>query len=289
MRQNTAHGCEPFGRDGAGASADAEGAVSPGRILLADDSDDVRRLVRLHLRGTGAEIVEARDGRVACDLAFAAQNDRRDFDLILLDMEMPELDGYAAATMLRLQGFTGPIVALTANDQAGERERCVASGCSDYLHKPVDRNVLVRTVEGCLANRRRGTAGGAGTPETLSAVEIGGAAGGSVDAAVEPFLRQFLGSLPGYVGVLEDLLGRRAIEELARTVHQIKGAAGMYGLDRIYEVAASAEGVAKSLARAGDPVGDGRRLKGEIDALIGVIRGTCACPPTKTEAGVARG
>jgi CheY-like chemotaxis protein/HPt (histidine-containing phosphotransfer) domain-containing protein len=285
MRQNTAHLGGALGRDDADEST---AALATARLLLADDGDDVRRLLLLHLRSTGAQIVEARDGRSACDLAFAAQNERRDFDLILLDMEMPRLDGYAAATMLRLQGFAGPIIALTANDAAGERERCLASGCTEYLRKPVDRELLVRTVGAYLAGRRCGTTRDGRTVAAMSPVELGDA-GGSVDAVAEPFLRQFLASLPEYVGVLEDLLGRRAIEQLARTVHQIKGAAGMYGFDRIYEVAASAEVTAKSLARAANPVVDVRGLRGEIDALIGVIRGTCACPPNKTEAGDARG
>jgi CheY-like chemotaxis protein/HPt (histidine-containing phosphotransfer) domain-containing protein len=284
MRQHIAHPGGASGCCGAGQSeASGRAACARGRILLADDGDDVRRLLLVYLRGTGAEIVEARDGRSACNAAFAAQNVGRDFDLILLDMEMPNLDGYAAATMLRLQGFTGPIVALTANDAAGDRERCVASGCTEYLGKPVDRATLVRTVERHLAAIH-------GASSNLEPVQLAGAAP-DVDAVTEPFLRQFLASLPEYVGVLEDLMGRRAIEQLAQTVHQIKGAAGMYGLERIYEVAASAEGVAKSMARAGDSLAAGRKLKGEIDALIAVIRGTCAGSRTKTntEAGVARG
>lgn len=282
MRQHIAYG-GGSGCCGGQPTADGGAARARGRILLADDGDDVRRLLLVYLRGTGAEVVEARDGRSACDAAFGAQNAGRDFDLILLDMEMPHLDGYGAATMLRLQGFTGPIVALTANDGAGERERCVASGCTEYLRKPVDRAVLVRTVgqylEAVVGRACR----------DLQPVQLADTAP-VVDAVTEPFLRQFLASLPEYVGVLEDLMGRRAIEQLAQTVHQIKGAAGMYGLERIYEVAASAEGVAKAMARASDPLAAGRRLQGEIDALIGVIRGTCACPPkTKTEADVARG
>jgi CheY-like chemotaxis protein len=289
MRQNTCHTGGASGRCGAGTPASASskgGAVAPGRIILLYDSDDVRRLLLLYLRSTDAQVVEVRDGRSACDAAFAAQNDHRDFDLVLLDMEMPQLDGYTAATMLRLQGFCGPIVALTAKDAAGERERCVSSGCTEYLRKPVDRELLVRTVGAHLA--KRCCAKGQHARAKLMATTAEGC--GPMDAVLEPFLKQFLASLPGYVGQLEDLLGRRAIEQLAQTVHQIKGAAGMYGFERMYEAAASAEGVAKAMARAAAPVADVRQLKGEIDTLIGVIRGTCACPTptTKTEAGVER-
>src|SRR4051794_13108378 len=103
MRQHAAHangalGCCEAGRSTAGG----DGAAARSRILIADDGDDVRRLLRLYLRTTGAEIIEVTDGRSACDAAFAAQNAGRDFDLILLDMEMPRLDGYTAATMMRL-------------------------------------------------------------------------------------------------------------------------------------------------------------------------------------------
>lgn len=275
---NTCHAGGTSGRCDAAASATTDGTAAPGNILLVDDSDDVRRLLQLYLRATDARIVEARDGRSACDAAFDAQNKHRDFDLILLDMEMPQLDGYTAATMLRLQGFTGPIVALTANDAAGERERCVASGCTEYLRKPVDRELLARTVGDHLARRCCGKTRRAKAAEAPAAA-VFGVGGGAMDATLEPFLKQFLASLPEYVGQLEDLMGRRAIEQLAQTAHQIKGAAGMYGFERMYEAAASAEGVAKALARAAQPVRDVRQLKGEIDALIGVIRGTCGCPP----------
>jgi HPt (histidine-containing phosphotransfer) domain-containing protein len=109
----------------------------------------------------------------------------------------------------------------------------------------------------------------------------------AAEPSIEPFLRQFIASLPEYVRVLEEQLRGHAVGQLAQTVHQIKGAAGIYGFDRLYDVAASAEAVAKALAKAGEPLADGRRLTGEIDALIGVIRGTCGCPEKRTEDGVA--
>jgi CheY-like chemotaxis protein/HPt (histidine-containing phosphotransfer) domain-containing protein len=252
---------------------------SAGRVLLVDDSVDVRRLLGLFLRAIDADVVEAENGRAACDLAYAAQNQRADFDLILLDMEMPELDGYAAATLLRMQGFAGPIVALTANDDAGERERCLASGCSEHLPKPVERDVLLDQVTRHLAARPH--AGGAARPAPTD-----------VDAhGVDAFLRQFLASLPQYVNRLEELLRDDSIEQLAQTVHQIKGAAGMYGFDRIYDLAASAEGVAKSIGSKRPAAADGRRLREQIDALIAVIHNTCKGGQQQTtrEVGVARG
>lgn len=252
-------------------------ARDAGRVLLVDDSPDVRRLLRHYLRLTWADVTEAANGRVACDLAFDAQNRRADFDVILLDMEMPELDGHAAATLLRMQGFAGPVVALTANDDAAERARCLASGCSDYMSKPVDRDVLVAAV------RRHLEAGGVRgyglTPCSDESPQAAQRARPSDpgNSGIEPFLTQFLATLPEYVGLIQDLLRRDAVDQLAQTVHQIKGAAGMYGFDHLYDVAASAEGVAKALARAGGAAGaDGGRLRDEIDGLVSLIRSTCA-------------
>jgi CheY-like chemotaxis protein/HPt (histidine-containing phosphotransfer) domain-containing protein len=252
---------------------------------VVDDSQDVRRLLRHYLRTTWAEVVEAANGRVACDLAFDAQNRRADFDLVLLDMEMPELDGHAAATLLRMQGFAGPIVALTANDDANQRRRSVESGCSEYLGKPVEREVLLAVVRHHLEARDgHETRPSAGAEGSLRPTELAGS-GDTAGAGIEQFLQQFLATLPGYVGVLEDLLRRQAVEQLWQTVHQLKGAAGMYGFDRLYDVAASAEGAARSVARAGGDAAaaEGGRLRGEIDSLIGLIRSTCAGSPVRAK------
>ncbi|MCC6578863.1 MAG: response regulator, partial [Phycisphaeraceae bacterium] len=117
-----------------------------GRVLVVDDNAVNRELVSLILRRTGITIVEAENGRIAVDQAMAQK-----FDLILLDMQMPVLDGYRAARMLRDCGLTCPIIALTASAMKGDRDRCLAAGCSEYISKPIHLDCLVRTVAGLLA------------------------------------------------------------------------------------------------------------------------------------------
>ncbi|CAG0965166.1 two-component system, sensor histidine kinase [Phycisphaerales bacterium] len=113
------------------------------RVLLAEDGVDNQRLIAHHLRKSGATVEIAENGRLACDAAAAAKAGGRPFDLILMDMQMPEMDGYAAATALRTRGDRTPIVALTAHALVGDRDKCMAAGCTDYLTKPVNRTDLI--------------------------------------------------------------------------------------------------------------------------------------------------
>jgi len=124
------------------------------RILLVDDSRDNQRLISTILRMGGAEVTIVGNGREAVDMALgtstsAAQHDsdpRAPFDVILMDIQMPILDGHEATRQLRTKGYTGPIVACTAQATQEDRQKCLEAGCDDYLTKPVDRRKLLDTV-----------------------------------------------------------------------------------------------------------------------------------------------
>jgi signal transduction histidine kinase len=113
------------------------------RVLLADDCADNRRLIQHFLASAGAQVTTAADGREVVDAVLAAPDG---FDVIVMDMQMPELNGYDATRLLRTTGCATPVLALTAHALAQHRDECLQAGCAGYLSKPVSRRELVEAV-----------------------------------------------------------------------------------------------------------------------------------------------
>ncbi|MFY9342075.1 MAG: ATP-binding protein [Planctomycetota bacterium] len=124
-----------------------------GRVLLVEDGPDNQRLLSHILTRQGAEVVVAANGQLGIEAALAAESQQLPFDLVLMDMQMPVLDGYAATTRLREAGFAQPIVALTAHAMAGDRERCLRAGCTEFATKPVNKQQLLGVLEALLVRR----------------------------------------------------------------------------------------------------------------------------------------
>ncbi|MFO0884367.1 MAG: CHASE domain-containing protein [Pirellulales bacterium] len=118
-----------------------------GRVLLAEDGPDNQRLITHYLKKAGAEVVIAENGRIALEMLRQSRESGTTFDLLLTDMQMPEMDGYTLAKTLRQEGDTIPIVALTAHAMAEDRERCLEAGCTDYASKPIQSRILIETCQ----------------------------------------------------------------------------------------------------------------------------------------------
>jgi len=116
------------------------------RVLFAEDGPDNQRLISFVLEKAGAEVTIAENGQIAYDFAMKAHEQDKPFDVILMDMQMPVLDGYGSTGKLRHAGYRGPIIALTAHAMNGDRTKCIDAGCDDYTTKPIDRNQLIRMI-----------------------------------------------------------------------------------------------------------------------------------------------
>ena len=111
------------------------------KVLLVEDSPDNQFLMNRYLQGAGAEVVTAENGKVAVEFAL-----QKSFDAILMDIQMPIMDGLTATRELRSRNYIGPIIALTAHALKEERERSLKAGCNTHLTKPVDRELLISTL-----------------------------------------------------------------------------------------------------------------------------------------------
>ncbi|MEE8556814.1 MAG: ATP-binding protein, partial [Myxococcota bacterium] len=113
-----------------------------GRILVAEDMPEGRLLVRKLLEHVGLEVEQAENGRIAFEKAKDALAHGEPYDVILMDMQMPVLDGYEATARLRAAGYHHPIIALTAHSMSGDRQKCMDAGCDEFLTKPVEKRIL---------------------------------------------------------------------------------------------------------------------------------------------------
>lgn len=110
-------------------------------VLLVDDSVDNQKLFERFLISSGAKVDLAENGLEAVQLQLV-----RRYDVIIMDIRMPVMDGYEATRKIRSNGFSGPIIALTAHATPGEEQRCLDAGCSDFQSKPIGRRGLIQAV-----------------------------------------------------------------------------------------------------------------------------------------------
>jgi len=124
------------------------------RVLLAEDGPDNQALISHILTSANAEVVVVDNGAAAVEAAMTAATAGRAFDAVLMDMQMPVLDGYEATRRLRQRGYEGTIIALTAHAMSDDRDRCIAAGCNAYVAKPIDRQTLTSLIGDAQKTRR---------------------------------------------------------------------------------------------------------------------------------------
>jgi len=225
------------------------------RILLAEDGHDNRELIQTILRRAGAEVTSVENGRLAVEKATAAE-----FDLILMDMNMPEMDGYEATRLLRSQGYDKPIMALTANAMAGDVSECMAAGCNAYMAKPIDRASLIRSITSHVDRRTSPTA----TSETPRQPTGAILSQFAHDADIAEILPAFIARLAGQLNDMRQSLASKDYDKLRRLAHTLKGAGGSYGYPSLTEACRTLENAAK--------LSDDDACQAATDTVAAIIR-----------------
>jgi signal transduction histidine kinase/CheY-like chemotaxis protein/HPt (histidine-containing phosphotransfer) domain-containing protein len=236
-----------------------------GKVLLAEDGEDNQHLLTTFLKQGGLQVALAVNGEIARRMALTKQ-----YDLVLMDMQMPVMDGYRATSELRKAGYKGPIIALTAHAMPEDRAKCLEAGCTEYLSKPIDRRKLLATCAVYLAAAVQPLAL---SPEPESEAPQLLQSTLKSDPRVARVLDRFVGRLPQRVTELRGALEDGDLELLRQSIHNLKGAGSGYGFKVLSEQSAKAEETLKSEV----PL---EEIRQQVEELIGLIERVEGYTPT---------
>lgn len=215
--------------------------LTSSRILLVEDGESNRDLVSLVLREAGASVVTAENGQEGCEIATRGR-----FDLILMDMQMPVVDGYTATRQLRDRGITTPIVALTAHAMRGDEQKCLEAGCSGYLSKPIDIDELLRTVNALLVPAIE-TVPPRSSPTVPAERDLRIASTLPLEHdGFRKLVESFLQKLPDKLDAIAAAIAADDVDEVVHLAHWLRGTGGTMGFDCLTDPATLLERTARS-------------------------------------------
>jgi CheY-like chemotaxis protein/HPt (histidine-containing phosphotransfer) domain-containing protein len=221
--------------------------LKPSRILVVEDGTSNQRLISIVLTRAGVSIELANNGQIGFDKAIAGN-----FDVILMDMQMPVMDGFTATRKLRDQGVKSPIIALTANAMKGEEEKCRAAGCSGYLSKPINVDLLLRTLAELVGERTDGQPSASPQKVEVASPQVRKAEVQALESSLPIEDPDFLEIVQEFSDRLHDQLGKmqhaweqQELSELASLAHWLKGSGGTAGFAAFTSPAAKLEKLAK--------------------------------------------
>jgi len=217
-----------------------EGAPTlQGHILLAEDNTDNQNLISLLIRKTGLQVTIVSNGEQALlEIGKGA------FDLILMDIQMPVMDGLEATKVLRQQAYTGPIVALTANVMKEDIERYMATGFNDHLSKPIEKEAFFAALEAYCITVQPGQQA---PTDLIAQVDTAAIESNPLleDPDFSPLVRRFLSKLPKTLEELQVAIERSDWSAVSEFAHVVKGSAGNFGYSELTTLAGQLETLVK--------------------------------------------
>jgi two-component system sensor histidine kinase/response regulator len=242
------------------------------RILLAEDNPTNQKLTVILLKKAGYSVDALEDGQKVMEVL-----NRASYDLVLLDVQMPEMDGFETARAIREKERGRkhiPIIAITAHAMKGDRERCLQAGMDDYVSKPIEPKKLFETIKkwtqtpdpkkaSLWQERSQKSAGLKNSPldfdDALAKLD-------NDKALLEEMLREFLDSAPSQLKILDEATKNGDAEMVEKEAHSLKGAAANLSAHRVADIALKLEllGREKDLSGAKEIIGN---LKAELTGL----------------------
>lgn len=189
-----------------------------GNILLAEDVTDNQKLISMYVKQTGAHLDIACDGEEAVKKAL-----EKEYDLILMDMQMPKVDGIEAISILRDKGYTKPIVSLTANAMSADREQCLNAGADQFLAKPININEFYSMLNTFLSKQ---------SSTTFTQLK-----GSTVTSSLEKLTQKFVADLPSKISQMNNAFSKQSWEQIEQISHYLKGVGSTFGFPVITESA----------------------------------------------------
>ena len=195
------------------------------KILLAEDNNDNQELIKLLISKTGCELDIAGNGKKAIGKAMT-----EDYDMILMDMQMPVMDGVEATKLLRQSGYDKPIIALTANARTKDIKACLAAGCSEFIPKPIDKKTFYASLNKHL-NRKLNT------DQTNH---------DAMTKIMDTLSVKFISNLPTTLEKINTAIAEKDIPALKNVLHNLKGMGGSFGFPEISHCALQLENTLKT-------------------------------------------
>jgi CheY-like chemotaxis protein len=285
----------PGEREAGGHALEAQLAPLIGaRILLVEDNEINQQIAAEMLRDAGFEVEVAENGQVGVNQVHARHADGRPYDLVLMDMQMPTMDGVSATRLIRETHAADqlPIIAMTANATTADRERCLAAGMNGFISKPVSGEALCRALLAAIKPRQAlppapaqaAAVEAASEPSLLAALRA--VAGLEVDATLAStgisvrfyagLLRKFVVQQAGALDKVQQALQAGDLATALRLVHTLKGVAAGLGARRLEAAAADLERCLKPGAAPGPGDASMAHARQLLDALVGALEAALA-------------